>query len=70
MTGRSIRDDAEYFRARALQEQVAANNARSVEARKCHDALAMVYRFKAAMLSSGPDSWEETVADAQQPETV
>lgn len=62
--------DIEYFRARALEEQVAAGRARSPEARKCHDELAMMYRFKAAMLSSGPDSWADSLVEEPQHETT
>jgi hypothetical protein len=47
-------DDASYYRARALQEQVAAQRATSPAARDRHDEFAMMYRFKAAMLSGGP----------------
>ena len=70
MTGRPGSGDVEYFRARALEEQLAAGTARSPEARKCHDALAMMYRFKAAMLSTGPESWADSLVDDRQPETL
>lgn len=63
-------DDLEYFRTRAIEEQVAASNARCPEARKRHDELAMMYRFKLAMLSSGPDTWTENLLDKRQPETA
>lgn len=53
------KDDAGYFRARALEEQVAAGRAASSEARTCHDELAMMYRFRAAMLSRAPESWAD-----------
>lgn len=46
-----MRDDGEYFRVRALQEQAAAQKATSPSARKSHDELASIYRFKAWMLS-------------------
>lgn len=49
--------NAEYFRAHALQEQVAAAKAKSPEARDRHDELAMMCRFKVAMHSTGPDTW-------------
>ncbi|HEU4696420.1 MAG TPA: hypothetical protein VFR92_05615 [Sphingomicrobium sp.] len=62
--------DIDYFRARALQEQLAAGNARSAEARKCHDELAMMYRFKVAMLARGPDSWAVGPLDERQPQTA
>ena len=54
-------DNVEYFRARALQEQVAAAKAKSPEARRRHDKLAMMYRFKVAMLSTGPHAWTDAV---------
>ena len=49
--------DAQYFRTRAVQEQVAAGRATSEAARKVHDDLAMLYRFRAAMLSTRLASW-------------
>ena len=54
--------DVEYFRCRAIEEQVAAGRATTSPARKVHDELAMLYRFKAAMLSTGPESWSEVLA--------
>lgn len=42
-------DDASYYRARALQEQVAAVEATSAAAQNCHDQLALMYRFRAAL---------------------
>src|SRR5690348_7114028 len=69
MTGRSIPGgDLEYFRSRALQEQVAAGQAQGSEATRRHDELAMMYRFKVAMLSSGPDSWVMSLLGGRQPE--
>jgi hypothetical protein len=69
MIGKESRtDDLEYFRNRALQEQLAATNAQSPEARRRHDELAMMYRFKAAMLSSSPDMWSDSLGDERQPE--
>lgn len=44
-------DDAAYFRACALQEQVAAQSATSPVARERHDELAMHYRFRSMMLA-------------------
>ena len=71
MTGRSnLRDDVEYFRSRALQEQLAATDAQSPEARKCHDELSMMYRFKVAMLSTGPDCWAFSQIDERETETA
>jgi len=52
---RTVRtDDASYYRARALQEQVAALEAASAIARYRHEQLAMMYRFRSSMLSNGP----------------
>lgn len=45
-------DDASYFRSRALQEQIAAQEAKSEGARSCHDQLAAMYRFRAMMALS------------------
>lgn len=42
-------DDVSYFRARALQEQIAAEAASSPAARKRHEELAMLYRFRSMM---------------------
>jgi len=50
-------DDEGYYRARALQEQVAAQNATSKRVREVHDQLAVMYRFRVAMLSRGPGEW-------------
>ena len=47
-------NDASYFRARALQEQAAAQRAISEPARVRHDQLATMYRFKASMVEGGP----------------
>jgi hypothetical protein len=43
--------DCEYYRARAVQEQLAAMRAGCPTARRCHEELATMYRFKAGMLS-------------------
>ena len=54
MTGGAVpRDDVEYFRARAVEEQIAAANAKTAEARDRHDELATMYRFRVAMLLTG-----------------
>lgn len=45
-------DDAEYYRTRSLQEQVAAQKATSEAARESHDQLAAMYRFRAMMVST------------------
>jgi hypothetical protein len=71
MVGRPGRSaEVEYYRARALQEQVAAGKAQSTEARRCHDELAMMYRFKVAMLSTGLDVWGDALVDEPQQETA
>jgi hypothetical protein len=49
-------DDADYFRARAIQEQIAAQKATCEAARKRHDELAAMYRFRALMLPDGLES--------------
>ena len=46
--------DGDYLRARAVQEQVAAQNAASEAARDRHDKLATMYRFRAMMLDYPP----------------
>ena len=56
-------DDASYFRARALQEQVAAQKATCEAARESHDRLAAMYRFRALLQPAPPepcpeDGWE------------
>lgn len=66
--GRS--DDVEHFRKRALQEEDAARRSMSPAARKCHDQMAMMYRFKVAMLSGGPESWAECLVGDRQSETA
>lgn len=43
-------DDASYFRARAIEEQIAAQTATCAAARLRHDELAAMYRFRQAML--------------------
>jgi hypothetical protein len=60
-------DDVSYFSRRARQEKIAAQRATCEAARSRHDELAMSYRFRAAMLSSGPQSWAETLQ--QEPAT-
>ena len=44
-------DDESYYRARALQEQIAAQDATRPPVREIHDQLAAMYRFRVAMLS-------------------
>ena len=56
-----IEDDANYFKRRALQEQVAAQRATCKVARDRHDELATMYRFRAAMLTTHPGCWAETL---------
>jgi hypothetical protein len=48
--------DIDYYRRRAIQEQVAAQRAKCPTARRIHDELATMYRFRVAMLS---DAWAE-----------
>lgn len=54
-------DDISYFRRRALQEQVAAQKASCEAARKRHDELALIYRFRVMMLSNDRRSGLELV---------
>jgi len=56
------RNDAIYFRERAVQEQVAAQNATCEGARLRHEELTTMYRFRAAMLTTHPSSWAEYLA--------
>ena len=62
-------DDADYYRRRALQEQIAAQKATCAAARERHDQLATMYRFRALMGSDEPVSASEPV-DEKVPETV
>lgn len=50
-------DDEHYYRKRALEEQIAAQKATSDAVRHRHDQLAVMYRFRAAMISKGPEDW-------------
>jgi len=46
-----------YFRRRALQEQIAAENAGCATAQDVHEELARIYRFRVALLGgSWPDA--------------
>lgn len=56
-----IEDDVTYFRRRALQEQLAAQNATCKVARDRHDELATMYRFRAAMLTTHPRCWADAL---------
>ena len=47
-------DDANYYRRRALEEQIAGQKATCGRAQHCHEQLAAMYRFRAAMLSKAP----------------
>ena len=59
--------DADYYRRRAMQEQIAAQKATCEAARECHDQLAAMYRFRALMGSaeceSGPEQSAERVLE-------
>ena len=61
--------DADYYRRRAMQEQIAAQKATCAAARERHDQLATMYRFRALMGSDEPVSASEPV-DEKVPETV
>ncbi|HVM22097.1 MAG TPA: hypothetical protein VM308_02195 [Sphingomicrobium sp.] len=54
-------DDATYFRRRALEEQVAVQNATCKAARDRHDELATMYRFRAFMLTTHPGCWADAL---------
>lgn len=47
-------DEAEYWRRRALQEQLAAENAASLVAHQKHHELARMCRIRAANLTTDP----------------
>jgi hypothetical protein len=64
------RDDESYYRGRAIEERTAAQNATSGAARKVHDQLATMYRFRAAMLSYSPSEWSGFLQDEEIAETV
>ena len=61
--------DADYYRRRAMQEQIAAQKATCAAARERHDQLATMYRFRALMGSDEPASASEPV-DEKVLETV
>lgn len=54
-----IEDEATYLQRRALQEQLAAQNASCKVARDRHDELATLYRFRSAMLTTQPRCWAD-----------
>jgi len=54
-------EEAAYCRDRAIQEQVAAQNATCNPARERHEELAAMYRFRAAMLTSRPSYWTQAL---------
>ena len=60
-------DDASYFRRRAIEEQAAAQLAKSDIARQRHDELCAMYRFRAAMLTRSPRCWTEDKEARQEP---
>jgi hypothetical protein len=64
------RDDESYYRGRAIEERIAAQNATSGAARKVHDKLATMYRFRAAMRSHSPSEWSGFLQDEEIAETV
>lgn len=61
-------DEFSYLRKRASQEQIAARNAACPEARDRHDSLALMYRFRAAMLSGGPAEWRKCLDEERRAE--
>lgn len=54
-------DDLRYFRRRALEEQLAAQQAACEAARHRHDELAAMYRFRVSMLSRPTECWAEAL---------
>jgi len=54
-------DDANYFRRRALQEQLAGQKATCKVAQERHDELATMYRFRVAMLTTHPTCWADAL---------
>lgn len=44
--------DIEYYRQRAIEEQIAALQAKCPAARFCHDEMAAIYRFRVSQLSN------------------
>ena len=64
------RDDESYYRGRATEEQIAAQNATSRAAREVHDQLAAMYRFRVAMLSRSPSEWSGSLQDEQLEEAL
>lgn len=63
-------DDASYCRRRAIQEQVAAQNSACKPARERHDEMAAMYRFRATMLSKGPEYWAKAFDEGLLPEAA
>lgn len=50
MAADRTRNDAEYYHDRAIEEQIAAQLATCPQARKRHDELATMYRFRELLL--------------------
>jgi hypothetical protein len=57
-------DDALYYERRALEEQIAGQRAVCEAARHCHEEIAAMYRFRAAMLSKPPRYWQDALRQA------
>lgn len=55
------RDDADYFHARALEEQAAAQLAKCPEAQRRHDEMATIYRFKESLARTCPPAFRTTI---------
>ena len=64
------RDDESYYRGRAIEEQITAQNATSQAAREVHDQLAAMYHFRVAMLSRSRPEYSECLQDEQLEETL
>lgn len=55
-------DELDYWRARAMQEQIAALKASCGAAQRAHDRLATMCRLKVSLLSQPLSEWEEAQA--------
>ena len=60
-------DDADYYHARAIEEQVAAERATCAAARDRHDEMAAMYRFREVLARRRPHGWDEEVREDSRP---
>jgi hypothetical protein len=61
-------DELDYWRARTMQEQEAAQKAKCSTARLVHDQLATMCRFKVFALRRPGDGWQEP--DDKEPAAI